>query len=958
MSLALDTILSDYSSMLEVVVEFDSIKRSDGSTKTWYFSTRPRETSASETPASTQFLPFVPSGGVLGPFQQSITEDNLFSSLASISTGSITLVQSNPDVDLLSSMYDYVFAGSACRIRIGRATDLLSSFVLVRTVVVEVDPVVSLTPDGLQAEFQLSSVSQRLLSESLIAKRYVGIPHCINALSTTFVAIAPYNSAYVIPNFTIGFKMRTSALPGVAKNMLTRVQASPLRTNFALQFRTDGKMQMGYTHSAGTLITIVPTMDAIADGEWHLIIWGWLNKTTTYMVVDDTLIYQQSITHDVDLPTTGDIWLGRLAIGKTCDYRIYNSYIPPDEARGIFAVRSGGDEVGCVGLWRMDDNAGSTANDYSSISNDATLIGTINVDYKWDASELGEPEIAGNIYPINVGNVLNAQAQVIDTNRRKLRGNNDSTDWYQTPGSTNLTVRSQGTTLTGGGTDYTAPSDGGDGVFTLTSAEVEPITYDLLNNGVDEEDYYPSSIVQRLLTNRTTISSSAVKNVESLQLLCPWPSGYYSATETNAQAAVSEILSQNGLYCREDESGNIYLDCLLPPTGYGPYDEPCLDVRGFHLGGVEYGDIGDLSSSGTIAFWVKVHLLDQTTYNFSGSDVVFVDKGGNYSVVLQTTGVNAGKIKFNIASTDLRSPVGVLSAHQWYFVACVFDDTANTMKIYVGAEGGSLIEVASGSNALSSTINSNPFKIGGTGYPWYAFQHLHVWSVAKSQAQLESLMITPPLGTESNLLVYVPGNEGIGNPREIVSSTSGTLTGSSLVPVWCPKFTVDLDVTPSVKLSNLHHTHPAGEVIIHYAKNQFPMQDGDIDTGVSASTRLFLKSPYKSIRWEMESSVRTRYLKAKKIILNSTTTDQESAQRLLRMIRDRFGTDHYVGSLQFPNSSSNPLNLSRLSCGLTLGDEIGLVSTNPAILQTPRSFRVVSIAPNFLHLVNNVIFWG
>lgn len=963
MPAALDAILTDTDSMLEVCAEFDSAKRSDGTLKTWYFSTHPRAIGAAETPENTEFLPFLRLGGVLGPLSQSLSEDILFNGLAVESPGTITLIQSVLDSDELSSLNDYVFAGYKVRIKIGRNSDLYAAFTVFKTLVVSIDPVVQLTSDGYQAIFQLSSALDRMIKESLIVKRHVGIPICAEVLTTTAVATTAYNAAHDVKTFTIIYRVRVTTTPAAARTLIRKF-GSISSVNFLMNFNTTGFIEC-FVSLAGTLTSILIYGINLIDSNWHTIVWSLYDKQTSYLMVDGGTPVTYTPTVSVDLPAAG-IEMARFLLGKHSDVRLYNSYMSPDEARSVSATRSDGLDIGCVGCWRMDDGGSATAvNDYSATNADATWTGVLNTAYKWSETDLGEPQLAGNPYPINVGNVLNAKAVLIDSFLERYRGNTDAVDWHFTGSNTNLTVRSQGTVLTGGGTDYTAPTNGGDGVFNTTTLESEPVTYDLLNNGTSEEFTYPSYVAVNLLIHRTRLQITDLANYDPLTILCPWPSGYYTNVDATAQQGLESILGGSGMNYYENPDGVLTFDMLLPPTGYGPFKEPVLDLKGVLTGGIDFGNRGGISGSGTVACWFKINLIDQTSYELGGTEpntgtFYLAAKGntaGNYALYFQSTGVNAGKLCFRIAGSTLRTGIGVLNPYTWYYIAGVFDDSANTQKIYLGPLGGTLVEVASQSNTGTPTTGSASLNVGVNGYSWGAVQYLTVFTTAKTLPQLQSLMASIPTGVEQGISVFAPINEGTGSPIEFISQTTGTILGSQGSPQWAPKLQVNLDDTPSVRLTDFHHTHPAWNIIINYAKNRFPMNNSDIDSGVSQVNRLALTSEGKDVKFE-SSTIRDRFKNAKKIVIDSPIIDQESAQKLLRVIQNRFSTDNYTCSLTFPPG----LNVSRIACGLGIGDEIGLSASFPLQLNInsrgPRSFRVVACSPNPLQLSTNIVLFG
>ena len=948
MSLAIDTILSDFDSLLEIIVEIDSVNRSDGSSKVWYFSTSDR------SDGGTEFYPYIQVGSILGPITQSLTEDALFSALAQISAGTLTLTQKVVDVDQLSQMMNYVFAGQLVRVKLGRTTDQYGAFETWRAVTVSVDPSIKLTSDGLQAIFTLSSAYENLLKEDLVASHYVGISTCAEVLTTTAVATCSYNAVHDLLTFTIGCRFKASSTPAAARNLIAKTSGST-NNNFVINLLTSGFIECSVS-IAGVAVTLHTSAVNLCDGNWHNIVWSLADKTNSYLSIDKTLINETIPSGSVNLPNVG-VRFARFIVGKHSDVRLYNRYITLDESNGIFSVATDGQDLGCVGCWKLDDGGSSTiGNDYSPSNLDATWTGVLNTDYKWTYSDLGEPELAGALYPISLGNIYNTKAHTLDAFRKRYRLLSGFIDW----GFTTITLKSQGTPLTIN-TDFTTVTN--EGIVVTTASEADPITFDISRQEATPSNLYPSSVAYNLLTSYTTIQYSQIANYAPLWMLAPWNSGYHTDKETTAQEALSFILGQSGFYYTESETGKLWFDCYLPPTGYGPYGDPCFDLRGRLDGKVTFGNIGSISGSCTIAGWVKINISDQTGLGGvmpNEGTQYFLSKSstsGNYALYFQATGTSAGRLGFRIAGVTLESAPGFITPYKWYFLAATFDITADTMKLYLGVQGGTLTEIASKANTGTPTTNSNSLTIGGNStYPWFGVQHLQVWNTSKTLSQIQTLMAATSLvGNESGLVIYIPANEGTGSPREVVNNTTGTIgvfSSSEGYPQWAPKMVVNLLDTPDIKLDDLHYINPVWSAIVNYAKNYSKLDNSDVDTGVSQNNRLRLTKESQSIPFESQT-IKGRFKRAKKIIVDSPLIDREQASRLLRAYVLRFGVNNLLGTLKFPPG----LNASRLSCGLLLGDEIGVVTPIPGVptaLSTGLSFRIVAISPNILKLENTI----
>lgn len=962
MSAALDAILADVEAPLEVVVELDSLKRSDGTAATWYYSTHTRQTGAAETPANTSMPPYL-MGGSVGPLVQSLAEDSLFSGMASQSPGSVTVVQKLPDstIDQLSQLNNYTFAGRQVRIKIGRQADAYASFVTLRTATCEKEPTVRLTGNGIEASWPLNTVLGRLLNEPLIVKRHVGIPTCLRILTSTGAVSATKISAYDVDRFSVMVRFRrpSAANPTASFPRLFGKVLSDTNNHFRMRITQTTGLLNATSSSGGVADINISSAASVCDGAFHT---AWFSRDaalTAYLLLDETVVNTATPAGAVDQTNTTLTWGANAEpsgnILDLCEARFYDRYIPPDEARSLASVRAEAGDLGLIGLWRFDDNAGSTVNDYSSNNNDGTAAGVLNTDHSWQPTDLGEPELAGSPMPLFVGEIFNARAHLIDGNRERYRLADGAILPYIANPS--YTVRSRGTVLTGGGTDYTAPSGTTvDTVVDMVAQEDEPVTFDVAST-LPAETYVPEVIDNLLTGGRTRLVAAdmASRNV-GISQLCHWRAGYFTDADQTAQQALAELVAGSGMSYYEDPSGDLFLDFLLPPVGYGPYGEPCYDFFGHPGAKIEFGDVGDASSNLTVVCWVNFANVFATA---SQVPAFFIArKGDNYQLLFtgDTTTPYPTFMRFtSLSNPTVDSPSGLFLPSTWYMVAAVFNDTANTLSFYVGQRGGTLalVKTATGHTGAPTTDSSSLTvgTVGATFGAWAAVQHLQVWTAAKSLGDLQALMATPPVGNEANLAAYVPFNEGEGTPVEKVSSTTGTVTNGP--PQWAPKLLINLNETPSVRLKELRHVAPASEIEVRYARNRHPMTSADIDSGVSQNNRLDLMREWKSAILKSADNL-SRYKNARKLVLDSPLSDRTGAQRLARALMTRFGTDTYLATLELPTG----LGISRRACGLGLSDEVGLRGSIPSQLASSRSFRVAAVAPKPLALSTEITVLG
>lgn len=948
---------SDPTSDLEWIVELDSARRSDGTPRTWYISNcGGRDRGSGNTP-----LPFLSSDDAqLGSFSQSLSEDVLWGGLAESSPGSIRIIDPNPELDTVSTlpeMLDYTFAGYPMRVRVGLFTSSTydsTTFPTFHTAIIDQEPSLSYLRSGIALTFPLMSALSRAANEPLILSAYVGIPSCIKILTNSGSWSAPSDTAYDSASFMVMVRFRADSAAGAfgsggtTVGDIVRRQTSSTNRQFRLGLHhsvvgdfSSGKLQINASiGGADTDLTDIlsdlsgpPPLVTFLDDEWHALILSIQDRAFGFVMIDGRVVSDfgaDTLTGSIDIPSSSAIEGGILCPGlSVCDVRFLPRFVPKEEARALYPVRASGDDLGVVGLWPMDDNAGPTINDESVTDNDATLSGTENTDWKWEATKLGEQEIAGSFFPLAFGLPFNIPLQLIDIERAIVRLNNTA------PTQTEM-LKTRGTALTPV-TDY---SDEGGGLFKLTGLEDEPLTADLTGAG---DDYYLSMVAMSIGTSHTRLTSSDfdTEHIEALRVLCPWRVGWWTNADTTYGQVLSSLVAGAGLHYRETAEGKLTLDLLRPVIGPGPYGETCLDLGGYPCAPdnlITFPDIGDAPADMTIACWFKVHLFDQTAFEVGGSEpnfgtFVFVTKGGfsvssNYTLYFQAAGPNAGKLAFRAAG-DTVYAYGIVTPNVWHFGAGVVETEGgdSTLILYCGALGEQvrLVGAKNVTGSLPST-NSSSFQVGhDIGYPWGSVTYAQVWTAAKTRDQLQSLAETPPTGIETSLQVLAPIASGDGATiTDLVTSSIGVVGGS---PTWCPKLTIDLTETPSVELTELRLLVPAWKVTVKYRQNWQPLADADIDSGVARRDRIALKKDWQQVSLTDES-IRTLYRRAREVVLESPLVEREDAQRLCRQIMLRLGVDKYIVKLTILSG----LVLSRAACGLEIGDEVFFMADAEAIL--------------------------
>ncbi len=957
----LTSLLYDPTTRLNIGVEIQSIKRSNSSSRVWYFT---RFLDSVLRRSRPDFLPFL--RGV-GSYTQILSEDLLVGGIAQQSAGAISLLQENPDTDLLSQLLDYSFAGLTCTIKLGElGVDDYSLWQTFATASIDQEPTFSLVDTGIQLTFPLASIVSRLLSEQLSITRNVGIPTCLRILRVTGSPTVPHLSAYDLSEFTISAKFRTVGGPSSTLNLRVHTKGlGDTNTNWNIRvLQTSGLLNL-HTSSGGVSDVNIVSASSVGDDKLHTVIVSFSTLLSScYLNLDGQNVGTAVPIGPPDFPAA-DITFGNGSI-EVFDARLIDRYIPEDEAVSMFSTRSNGDELGCIGLWRFDDNNDSATEtqDYSPTANNAHLHGVVNTDYAWKPTNAGEPEQAGTPQPLVLGTPFNARAPLIDHFRSRFRTSDVDIVDVVVSQSIDLYSRELPLALT---TDYTHVDNG---VYQTVGVELEPITYDIQGGG--SKNYLPN-VLRESLAIRTPHLTINSEQLISLSYLCPWSIGYYLAGDLNGSEFLSQLCASSGFSYYEDIEGRLYVDFLLPPIGLGPYGQPCLDFRGRNDNKVVVGNTASVSGSHTLAAWFYTHAVDSSA-NLSDTlqtppiGQFLIDKGNNYSLSVDLEGGAAGRINFShlsgLSLGNLYAPSGLIVSGTWQFISGVLNDSAKTRKIYYSRLGsGTLSLVASDSGWTGSpTPNTDYLTVGGTtpsgsdkGYTWGSVTYAQVWNRSLSQGDIFALSSTPPIGTESGLIAYVPAVEGEGSTtREIVSGNSCTVGGS----VWAPTLTINLNIHSSIKLTDIKYIIPASKIVIRYRRNwSYQMSDSDIASTASASRQTGSKTQWSEVEGKgISGSGGGTGGKTRIIILETCLVDRDDALRLLRFMQYRFRSGMVIATLEFTPTPGDVL--CRRVLASSIGDEVFVISSIPHQWVGGKVLKVVGLSRDPFSGTVKMVVWG
>lgn len=178
----------------------------------------------------------------------------------------------------------------------------------------------------------------------------------------------------------------------------------------------------------------------------------------------------------------------------------------------------------------------------------------------------------------------------------------------------------------------------------------------------------------------------------------------------------------------------------------------------------------NLLSSMTIELWIKPN---QNMGNGKWDRLIHRDWPTGYFFGGKNGATNALAV---VLSGDLNAavtPNNSIDVGVWQHVGFVFDDTANSIKIY---KNGTLISTST----WNGTITGNPNSILTLSQSSETFNgamdDVRIWNIARTQSDIQSNMNTELTGTETGLVAYYTFNQGVaaGNNTEISTVTDKT----------------------------------------------------------------------------------------------------------------------------------------------------------------------------------------
>lgn len=816
------------------------------------------------------------------------------------------------------------------------------------------------------------------LKQDLDVHRYVGIPTGVGALTTGGSLSIPSHAAYSLSSFAIYLRafIPTGGVAGAGSSGLSlRWDGAALPT---LQWRillghagsaTPHRLTFQSCDPAGAYVINATTAENFNLGRYLDIILAVQGGVRWYAFADRERVLSGTLSAH---PSTGAGPVLALTSAPgviVLDHRI-EPFVEEEEALARFAARLAPDALS-LGMHRCDDGVGGILTDYSATANHGAMVGTENTDWRWESTDLGSPELAGQPMPLAAGALFNAKAQKQDLGRDRYRLS-DRALGAEAPLAE---VRAKGLAIVGGGTDYT---DVGNGAVDMVTAQSEPVHFETAPAASPESKLVHAPLVAReLLTSRGRFSSPSESDSEAwegLRRLLPYRAGFFSATPVSGQKVLEELLAPTLAHIRQDRDGRLLPGYLLPPITPGPYGmEPCLEFLGLDGSGVDFGQaIGSNPAASHSVGCIFKTFQDGadaslgTPGSFAPAGQTLYDRvalSPESGAYLGLSGVVPGQIVWGhpgVLGTStglpyLVSPPGTFRRGRYYLVLGQFETGSNRRSLLVADLAERTVrEVAAepcSSAYVPANSEGNSLRLGGSdrGPLIGTMMCVQVWSRVISTVEAASQLLAKAWTSRSspaNLHFWAPLNEGAGSV--VYDLDLFGHRGSLLGVRWAPQRVFDFGAAPSsFSVERIYRLKPAWLSEVGYLENHAPLGDGDFAAPVPPEDRHALKRDRLSIPWK-DRTILADFPNARSFPNHRTLLQrQEDGARVSAEIAARFA-DRAAAELADIGHQALPLQVT---------DEVWLRGAR-YYLDAPAAFRVTAAATELGPMKTRLGLWG
>jgi hypothetical protein len=868
--------------ILDTVVEVRGLHRNTGAAASFYFSRRGRNLGDSDVIGRADIAASLKTIRLPG---KNIAAAALFQEGGGggeAGGGQIVIANNLGSHD---SMLDYTFAGQKAIARVGELSQPLRASEPVWAGTMSGEPVFS--PD--QISIDVSS-EPAWLDQPVAGKIYVGIPTGVKLLTGSGNISLPHNAAHAATKFLVALRvyLPSGGIAGSSYNTLALKQGTYtqlwLALNQASHATAPNNLYISANSSTGGNI-IVHTIGALTTGAWNDIIVAVRGGVGWWVSINGTITTGTTSANPANTTNAMSVSGGNNLI--YCDLRWYD-YLEQEDALARFAQRLEPD-VQCYGMWRCDDNTGSTVTDYSSLAGHGTMAGTVNVDWRWEPTDLGDSGLAGQAMPVQFGTVRGVEATLIDAARSRYR----YSDGIDNSGLTTA-VRAQGVVLTVT-TDYTEPSTG---VIDFVNPPAQPVTIDRTASSYGTF----GNELRQLLNNRTGGTEHTQwwsESIDAAAVALPFaqPGLHYDETPEAAQI-LGAMVKQTGGHLLVDAGGRLAVSSLWPPLNPGPYGlESLLEFGGYKCG-VTLDPSITCSGSFSVACWCKLH--SQSRYGTDGlySFNTYLIARTRFALGLGpagwTFGVSNGSWTTISSGVGTDPPMGA-----WHYVLATYDATAHTMKIWVAKLGASALTLVASTTGLGAVYTEalSPIVVAATGDAGGQFfgsvAYAQLFNVAKTNSDVTADLTARPPTNRSGLVAYVAMTDGSG--QYVTDTVSASRIGRISGARWCPQFVYDLRTYGQAKLANYRRLRPAWRVQARYKTNYRPLTGAEFNASVSQADRAALAAPYKVAYGGKDQ--RSLHADSRDVPIDTPLSQEIDASFLAKTVADRLSSARATSDL-------------------------------------------------------------
>ncbi|WP_299886428.1 LamG-like jellyroll fold domain-containing protein [uncultured Lacinutrix sp.] len=594
---------------------------------------------------------------------------------------------------------------------------------------------------------------------------------------------------------------------GQRKPIISKSASQPTQEPFyeyELEVRTNGEVYFAIAVN-GTRKVLQTTGVSLTPNTWAHIASTWdgtdmrvFINGVAYGATTPALGTMNSYNTPVRL---GSLWQPPLYSQVTLDdVRIWDVARTASQILNYKDTELNGNESGLIGYYKLNDGAGTNANDSSTSNNDGTLFnmgaqswvnGTVGIGTNSSFCQLGEVENTVTIIGVNCAPEINITGNNLDI----LNGDN--------------------TPIVADGTDFETQCIGNSKTNTFTientgSDDLEIIS--IVLSGVNSEDYTINGITLPLILNKLTATTfditftSTASGVRSATITInnndvdesaytfnvtgeEFPEITVSATTgTYACAGGNDMIntssSEIGLeYVLRNDADDSIVDGPIAGTGNGLafdtgfltedttfniFSSPILiETNGLKFDGVDESieipnDVSlNPTNAITLESWVKFDGLgDRKPVIYKPPTSASSEPFYQYEFEIRDDGEVYFALSINGSRKTLRTTGTSLPVDTWSHVACTWD--GSTMRIYIN--GVAYTNTTSASGTLSTYATN--VRLGShvnTNFGEMELDDVRIWEVARTATEILNAKDIELVGNEVGLVAYYTLNDNTGN---------------------------------------------------------------------------------------------------------------------------------------------------------------------------------------------------